>query len=126
MRRKLAAGFTLIEVLIALVIAATALTLGFGAVSGSARRLARVEEAALTRWAIDNVVNDLSLRAETVEPGRHRQVETLLGRSFVVTADVAREETLPVLKLEISVADAAAPGTELERDSVEMLYARHR
>ncbi len=124
MRRAAARGFTLIEVLIALVIAATALTLGFGAISGSARRLARVEETALTRWAIDNVVNDLSLRAQTVEPGRHRFTETMLGRSFAITALVARDETLPILNLEISVADATAPETELEHESVEFLYAR--
>jgi general secretion pathway protein I len=126
MPRAVAHGFTLIEVLIALVIAATALALGFGTISGSAQRLTRVEEAMLTRWAIDNVVNDLSLRGERVAPGRHEFVETMLGRSFTVTAVVERAEGVPALKLEISVADAAEPGIELERDSVELLYAQRR
>ncbi len=116
-------GFTLIEVLIALVIAATALALGFESVSGSARRLGRVEEAALTRWVIENVVNDIALRAQAIEPGRHQFVETMLGRTLVADADVEREAKLPILRITVSVADASAPGNELDRDAVELVYA---
>lgn len=116
-------GFTLIEVLIALVIAASALALGFGSVSGSARRLVRVEEAAITRWVIENVVNDLTLRAQAIEPGRHQFIETMLGRTLVAVAMVEREEKLPILRVTVSVADATAPDTELDRDTVELVYA---
>ena len=116
-------GFTLIEVLIALVIAATALALGFGSVSGSARRLGRVEEAALTRWVIENVINDIALRAQAIEPGRHQFVETMMGRTLVAGADVEREAKLPILRITVSVADAAAPDSELDRDTVELVYA---
>jgi general secretion pathway protein I len=117
-------GFTLIEVLIALVVAATALTLGFGAIGGSARRYARVEESMLIQWTLDNVVADLTLRAERIEPGRHTFVETLLGRSFVVTAEVARDTVLPVLRIDLAVAASEAPEVELERQQRELLYAR--
>ena len=123
-RSRRAPGFTLIEVLIALVIAATALTLGFGAVSGSARRLNRVEEAALTQWAIDNVVNDITLRAASIEPGRHQFVETMLGRALTLTADVARDEKLPVIRLDVSVADSTAPSQLLDRVQMTLLYAQ--
>ena len=116
-------GFTLIEVLIALVIAATALALGFGSVSGSARRLGRVEEAALTRWVIENVINDIALRAQAIEPGSHQFVETMMGRTLVAGADVEREAKLPILRITVSVADAAAPDSELDRDTVELVYA---
>ena len=106
-------GFTLIEVLIALVVAATALTLGFGAVGGSARRFARVEDSMLTQWAIENVVADLTLRAERVEPGRHVFDETLLGRGFVVTAEVGRVDAPPVLVIDLAVAHSETPELEL-------------
>lgn len=114
-------GFTLIEVLIALVIAATALALGFGAVQGSARRLSLVEEKTLAGWAIDNVVNDLILRAATIEPGRHRYVETMLGRTLVLEADVARAPTPPRLVIDVAVKDVAQPPRELDRMHVETL-----
>jgi general secretion pathway protein I len=119
-----ARGFTLIEVLIALVVAATALTLGFGAVGGSAQRLARVEESMLTRWAIENVVADLTLRAERIEPGRHVFDETLLGRGFVVTAEVERDAEPPVLVIDLVVAHRETPTVELDHQHRELLYAR--
>ena len=122
-RKGYSQGFTLIEVLIALVIAATALTLGFGAVRGSAQRLSRIEEATLAQWAIDNVVNDLQLQAANIKPGRHRYVETMLGREFVLEADVQRTEKPPVLTIDVRVTDKAAPGVELDSARVETLYA---
>lgn len=117
-----ARGFTLIEVLIALVIAASALTLAFGAISGSTRRTARVEEAALTRWAIENVVNEIALRAATIETGRHEFAEAMLGRTLLLSVDIERETALPVLRVALSVADATAPAVELDHESVEFLY----
>jgi general secretion pathway protein I len=114
-------GFTLIEVLIALVIAATALALGFGAVQGSARRLAQIEERTLATWAIDNVVNDLLLRSATIAPGRHRYVETMLGRTLVLEADVARGDAPPRLVIDVAVRDVAQRSRELDRAHVESL-----
>ncbi|MGE3773935.1 MAG: type II secretion system minor pseudopilin GspI [Gammaproteobacteria bacterium] len=114
-------GFTLVEVLVALVIAATALALGFGAVQGSARRLSQVEERTLAGWALDNAVNDLILRATTIEPGRHRYVETMLGRTLVLEADVARAEAPPRLVIDVAVKDVVQPARELDRTHVETL-----
>jgi len=116
-----ARGFTLIEVLIALVIAATALALGFGAVQGSARRTTQVEIATLAGWAIDNVVNDITLRATTIEPGRHRFIETMLGRTLVLEAEVARTALPPMLAVAITVADAASPDVVLDTAEVRTL-----
>jgi type II secretion system protein I len=115
-------GFTLIEVLVALVIAASAMTLAFGAISASARVGARVEEAALTRWAIENVVNEIVLGAATIEAGPHEFTETMLGRTLLLRADVEREAELPVLRIGLSVVDATAPAVELDHEFVELLY----
>lgn len=116
-------GFTLIEVLIALVIAATALALGFGAVQGSARRTAQVETSMLAGWAIDNVVNDITLRAENIEAGRHRYIETMLGRTLVLEADVERLALPPTLSIAVSVRDVAAPDAVLDTAEVRMLVS---
>lgn len=117
-------GFTLIEVLIALVIAATALSLGMGALSGGAQRLARIEESMIARWALDNVVSELTLTAAGLEPGQHSFTETLLGRTLAVRVEVAREEAPPILRLALVVEDAARPGVVLERESLELLHGR--
>lgn len=116
-----ARGFTLIEVLVALAIAATALALGFGAVQGSARRLAAVEERTLAAWAIDNVVNDLLLRGASAESGRHRYVETMLGRTLVLDADLTRAAAPPRIVVEVAVRDVATPARVLERKRVAAL-----
>lgn len=116
-------GFTLIEVLIALVIAATALALGFGAVQGSARRTAQVETSMLAGWAIDNVVNDITLRAANIEAGRHRYVETMLGRTLVLEADVERLALPPTLSIAVSVRDVASPDAVLDTAEVRMLMS---
>jgi len=103
------------------VIAATALALGFGAVQGSARRLAQIEERTLAAWAIDNVVNDLILRAATIAPGQHRYVETMLGRTLVLEAEVARAEAPPRLVIDVTARDVAPRRRELDRAHVESL-----
>ena len=119
MRR--ARGFTLLEVLIALVIAASALALGIGAVSASARRQAQVDDKTLAAWAIDNVVNDLIMRADALEPGRHRYVENLLGRTLVLEAEVARRDKPSALAIDVGVRDVGAPAVEIEHRYVETL-----
>lgn len=116
-------GFTLVEVLIALVIAATALSLGLGAVSGSARRLAHVEESASTRWVVENTLNEITLRGGSLAPGSHRFEEAMLGRNYVVTALIERDEKLPILRVSLSVAAADATDIELDHEDVEIVYA---
>ena len=120
--RRARDGFTLIEVLIALVIAAIALTLGFQTVSASARHLAQLDETTLARWAIENVANDIRLRAASLAPGAHRYVETLLGHTLIVDAEVARTEAPPLLDIALRVADAAQPEKVLDTVNLEYIY----
>jgi type II secretion system protein I len=117
-------GFTLIEVLIALAIAATALALGMQAIGGGARRLARIEEAMATRWAIDNAVAEVSLQAATIDAGRHVFTDAPLGRALTVLVDVARDPLLPIVLLELTVEASDRPGVALDSDRRELVYAR--
>ena len=106
-----ARGFTLLEVLIALAVTATALALGIGAVRGGAQTLARLEETALAQFALENARNTLALTPAPQTPARQRGMETLLGRSFAISATLTRPDGVPprtVLALDVSPLNAPA------------------
>ncbi|MSQ67897.1 MAG: type II secretion system protein GspI [Gammaproteobacteria bacterium] len=122
-RRATHRGFTLIEVLIALVIMAVALTLGFSAVQGGAVNLARIEERTLVDWALENTLTDLRLRGSTLEPGLQRAEEFLRGRHFEILTEVTKPAGLPVLALSRRLSDASNPAKILATRTLRVFYA---
>jgi type II secretion system protein I len=107
-RRLGTAGFTLLEVLIALAVTAIALALGFGAVRESARTSSQLEQTVLAAWALDNAVNALALQAARLEPGKQRSREVLLGREFQINSVIQKlPGAIPVMQLSARVAAAA-------------------
>ena len=124
MRRRGAAGFTLLEVLIALAVTAIALSLGFSAVRESARTSAQLEQTVLAAWALDNAVNALVLQASRLEPGKQRSRETLLGREFQINSVIKKlPGAIPVMQLSAQVAAAAEPGRILLEQTTQVTYA---
>jgi len=123
-RRRGAAGFTLLEVLIALAVTAIALSLGFSAVRESARTSAQLEQTVLAAWALDNAVNALVLQASRLEPGKQRSRETLLGREFQINSVIKKlPGAIPVMQLSAQVAAAAEPGRILLEQTTQVTYA---
>ena len=112
-----ARGFTLIEVLIALVILATALTLGLGSVRQSAQTLAGLEQRLLAHWAAENAAVEEQLRAAaapndenaTGEPVTRRTTVTQYGAAFVVASRYTPGTTGNPGALRIEVAAQARP-----------------
>ncbi len=124
MRRRGAAGFTLLEVLIALAVTAIALSLGFSAVRDSARTSAQLEQTVLAAWALDNAMNALVLQASRLEPGKQRSRETLLGREFQINSVIKKlPGAIPVMQLSAQVAAAAEPGRILLEQTAQVTYA---
>ena len=123
-RFRASAGFTLLEVLIALAVTAIALALGFGAVRASARTVTQLEQTVLAGWALDNAVNSLSLRAAHLESGRQRGSEVLLGREFQINSVVTKlQGEIPVVQLAVQVTAAAEPGRILLEQTTRVTYA---
>lgn len=107
-------GFTLIEVLVALVIVAIALAAGIkaaGALTNNAERLAQVSAA---QWCAENLLTELRLTQQFPDVGETPFACEQLGRSYVgklrvattpnplfrrVDADVADDEGRPMLTL---------------------------
>ena len=112
--RKQSQGFTLIEVLVALVIVAIALGAGIkaaGALANNAERLAQVSAA---QWCAENALTELRLNKQFVNIGESPFSCEQLGRSYAgklrvsptpnplfrrVDADVADDEGHPMLTL---------------------------
>ena len=124
MRRRESAGFTLLEVLIALAVTAIALSLGFSAVRESARTSSQLEQTVLAAWALDNAMNALVLQASRLEPGKQRSREVLLGREFQINSVIKKlPGAIPVMQLSAQVATAAEPGRILLEQSTRVTYA---
>jgi general secretion pathway protein I len=75
-------GFTLIEVLIALVLVAAALTLGYASVRNAALGAERLHERVLAEWVADN--RSAEVRIGALEAGDRERIvtEALLGRTY--------------------------------------------
>ncbi|MFG6465369.1 type II secretion system minor pseudopilin GspI [Roseateles sp. BYS87W] len=107
-------GFTLIEVLVALVIVAISLGAGVkaaGALANNAERLAQVSAA---QWCAENQLTELRLTQQRLDIGESAFSCEQLGRSYVgkqrvsptpnpnfrrVDADIADSQGVPVLSL---------------------------
>lgn len=108
------AGFTLIEVLVALVIVAIALGAGIKAAGALANNAARLAEVSAAQWCAENLLTELRLGQQFPDIGESPFACEQLGRAYTgklkvsptpnplfrrVDADVADDEGRPVLSL---------------------------
>jgi len=103
MPRGRAAGFTLLEVLVAMTLLAVSLGAALTAVIGSSDRLVRVQERTLGYWVASNALTSLRLEPGTVPPGARFGEETMDGRDFRWRADVATTPDPATHRVEILV-----------------------
>jgi general secretion pathway protein I len=111
---KAARGFTLIEVLVALVIVAIALGAGIKAAGALTNNAARLTEVSAAQWCAENVLTELRLTQQFPDIGESAFGCEQLGRSYTgklqvsptpnplfrrVDAAVANDEGQPVLSL---------------------------
>lgn len=82
-------GFTLLEVLIALLVVGVALGALIKAGSEHARNTAYLQERALAGWVASNVLADYEAGLRPAEPGSRQTRSTLAGREWEARIEIA-------------------------------------
>lgn len=110
-----AAGFTLIEVLVASAIVAIGLAAALRASHVGTDGVAEHRDRMLAGWVAENVAAEHSARREWPAPGAYRREEVLAGRRFLVAEEVKTTPNPRFRRLDIAVASAETPERELRR-----------
>ncbi len=109
------AGFTLMEVLVALAVLAIAMAGLIKAAGGGAANLAYLEDKTLAHWVAMNQLAQERIRSYAPAIGETTGQETMAGRDWVWLMNVTQSPDLEVLRLDIEVRRGGDPDT---------LYAR--
>ena len=115
---KRARGFTLLEVLVALAILATALYATTGSIRSAARQQAHRESALLAHWVALNVATELALTPLSKDDPPAARTVTLYNQRFIAALAPARDGAGKISALTISIALESAPAAILQ--SLEM------
>lgn len=106
-----ARGFTLLEVLIALLVVAITLSAATAAVGGAARRQRGLEERTFATWAAQNTLN--RLRLDGLPREQLDQTQTLAGQQLRVGVQARAAGPLRRVELAVRRADEAEPVARL-------------
>lgn len=117
-RPRRGGGFTLIEVLVALVVLATVLASTVQLVGVTIRSQAAVTETTLLHWAAKNRLLEVALAPAAEELHGTTVSEVMGAREFFVTAEVLGEENGP---RRVIVSAEAAAGARLDPYVLEMV-----
>lgn len=104
-------GFTLLEVLIALVVVAVTLAAATAAIGGAARRQRGLEERTFATWAAHNALARLRLEGFAGEATEVEQ--TLAGQRLQIDVQVRAGETLRRVELAVRRPGEAEPVARL-------------
>lgn len=99
-------GFTLLEVMIALVIFATLAGAVITASHYSLRQNARLQEQVQCAWVADNQLSELRLQAPAF--GRQQLLRRFDGRDWVIDQTITPATDPRLLKVDISVSPAGS------------------
>ena len=115
MTRARAAGFTLVEILVALAIVAVALAAGMRALAQSADGAATLKARTLALWVAQNRLANAQLANPWPAPGTADGAAVQAGTEFVWRETVSATPNAAFRKIEIVVADPQVPDYALAR-----------
>jgi len=105
-RRAAAAGFTLIEVMVALAIVAIALAAGSRAASSVVDTSQRLSDVVLAQWCADNQLTELRLIDQLPPVGKTPFNCTQLGREFKGSINVQPTPNPSFRRVDAVIADS--------------------
>lgn len=116
MRRRMA-GFTLLEVMVALAILAIALGAAIKGASANAANAGYMRDKTLAQWVAMNVVAELQLQVDWPAPGERRGRVEMAGVSWKWSAQITPTFDESIRRLDVAV------GAENEAESYVQLVA---
>ncbi len=108
-----AGGFTLIEVMVALVIAALGLSAVITMSAGAIDNANVFRDRALALYVGLNVITELRLSDEFPDPGDTEDEVELADRDWFWRAEISETESAALRRVEVSVASAETPDTPI-------------
>lgn len=117
MRRRLLRGFTLIEVLVALVIVGVGMGALLATLTSAADSSIYLRDKAFAEWIALNRISELRLAAKAPATGKSTGELDFAGRHWRYEQEVIETDIPGVLRIDVSVADAATQGGNSKRKS---------
>lgn len=106
-RTSLCSGFTLLEVLVAVLLLGLALTALVRLAGLEARATAQLRESTFAQWVAANALAETRLAEPFPPPGRREGEATMAGRRWRWRLDVQPTDEPSIHRLEVQVTDAA-------------------
>ena len=103
------AGFTLVEIMVALAIVAVALTTGMRAITQAADSATALKSRTLALWVAQNRLAEAQIASTTATPGNSSGDELQAGLRFVWRVTTAATPNPAFRRIEIVVAAPDAP-----------------
>ncbi|WP_373888988.1 type II secretion system minor pseudopilin GspI [Massilia sp. ST3] len=113
MRPRLSRGFTLLEVLVALVIVGTALTAGLRAVGSLTANSSDLRASMMATWSAENRLVQIRIGREFPEIGRRSFPCPQGDLNFICEEEVFTSPNPLLRRIEVSVFDADNPGRRI-------------
>lgn len=97
-----AAGFTLLEILVALAIIATAVAAIVAGVSGYVANAAHLRDRTLAQWVVMNKIAEMQLADEWPAPGTRRGETLMANHEWSWRVDIVTTDDPDVLRLDVA------------------------
>lgn len=97
-----AAGFTLIEILVALAVIATAVAAVVAGVSGYVNNAGYLRDRTVAQWVVMNKIAEMQLSSEWPSPGERRGETLMANREWSWKVKIAATDDPDVLRLDVS------------------------
>ncbi|MCW8931065.1 MAG: type II secretion system minor pseudopilin GspI [Gammaproteobacteria bacterium] len=96
-------GFTLIEIIIALMVISVALGAVIATTSNSIKHGAHIKDKTIALWVAQNAIADISIRKDWLSTGMKTQDVTMSGRQWFIKNNVTQTPDKNMRKMDVSI-----------------------